>query len=174
MQKKHFPDRTFKQVSRRYLKLMERKKTGTGKGGTKRTKNGGDGDNKQKGGDRKHAAKRQKTSGGAAMVEEVDSDDSSGIGEDGYDNPESLQRIQPRALENFEVERGREICKFVSGNIEVWWSNSISAFLAKALPQFPPIKHNAMADNIPDVSASAGGDAADQEPTHFRVERQED
>lgn len=79
MQKEHFPDRTFKQVSRRYLKLMERKKTGTGKGGTKRTKNGGDGNNKQ--------AKRQKTSGGVSVLEQLDSDDSSsGIGEDGYES----------------------------------------------------------------------------------------
>ena len=58
---------------------MERKKTGTGKGGTKRTKNGGDGNNKQ--------AKRQKTSGGVSVLEQLDSDDSSsGIGEDGYES----------------------------------------------------------------------------------------
>ena len=79
MQKEHFPDRTFKQVSRRYLKLMERKKTGTGKGGTKRTKNGGNGNNKQ--------AKRQKTSGGVSVLEQLESDDSSsGIGEDGCES----------------------------------------------------------------------------------------
>ena len=58
---------------------MEREKTGTGKGGTKRTKNGGAGDNKQ--------TKRQKRNGGVSVLEELDSDDSnSGIGEDGYES----------------------------------------------------------------------------------------
>ena len=104
VQKRYFHDRTFKQISRRYQKLMERKNATTNKkrkGGDKSNKRkgvdknnsnkngGGVGDKKEKGSGRnRNTAKRQRTSNGASV--EIDSDD-----DDGYDHEEEGYESEP-------------------------------------------------------------------------------
>ena len=92
VQKRYFHDRTFKQVSRRYQKLMERKNAPSKKKGGDKIIDygGGDGDRKEKGSSgRSNAAKRQKRSSDINMEIVSDNDHE----QEGYESEPDVSTI---------------------------------------------------------------------------------